>query len=70
MKRREWDELVLQSTLMQEFHRMMFGRIIPNLKRIGLLSPRVRPRYAQLGLLEYETGKAAPELKAEDLLSA
>jgi len=70
MKRKEWDEVVLKSTLMREFRGMMFRRIIPNLKRIGLLSPRVRPRYAQLGLLEYETGKAAPELKAEDLISA
>ncbi len=70
MKRKEWDELVLGSTMMREFRRMMFRRIIPNLKRIGLLSRRVRERYAKLGLLEYETGKAAPDLKAEDLLSA
>jgi hypothetical protein len=70
MKRKEWDEMVLKSTMMTEFRRMMFRRIIPNLKRIGLLSPRVRARYAELGLLEYETGKAAPELRAEDLLSA
>ena len=46
----------------------MFRRIIPNLKRIGLLTDRVRPHYAQYGLLEFENGRAAPELTAQDLL--
>ena len=32
---------------------------------LGLLSDRVRPRYAEAGLLGYEYGKAAPELTAE-----
>lgn len=32
---------------------------------LGLLSDRVRPRYAEAGLLGYEHGKAAPELTAE-----
>ena len=70
MSRQEWDQLVLQSPLMLLFRKTMFQRIIPNLKRIGLLSERVRPRYAKLGLLEYESGKPAPELGPEDLLSA
>jgi len=70
MTRKAWDELVLKSTMMLEFRRMMFRRIIPNLKRIGLLSERIRPRYAELGLLQFESGKAAPELTAEELLEA
>ena len=70
MTRKAWDELVLNSMMMQEYRRMMFRRIIPNLKRIGLLSARIRPRYDELGLLQFESGKAAPELKAEDLLEA
>ena len=68
MPRKEWDKLVLESLMMKEFRRMMFRRIIPNLKRIGLLTERVRPRYAELGLLEFESGKSAPELSAQDLL--
>ena len=68
MSRRAWDELVLGSELMQFFRKTMFRRIIPNLKRIGLLSDRVRPLYDALGLLEFEGGKAAPELTAKDLL--
>jgi len=46
----------------------MFKRVIPNLKRVGLLSDRIKPRYEELGLLQYETGRAAPELNAQDLL--
>ena len=54
--------------MMALFRRTMFKRIIPNLKRIGLLSERLRPLHAQLGLLEFESGRAAPELTARDLL--
>jgi hypothetical protein len=46
----------------------MFKRVIPNLKRVGLLSDRIRPKYAELGLLGYEHGRAAPDLTAEDLI--
>ncbi len=66
--RAEWNRLVLESEMMAIFRRTMFKRIVPNLKRIGLLSPRVRGRYASIGLLEYEHGRAAPELTAQDLL--
>ena len=68
MSRRAWDELVLRSSMMSLFRKTMFKRIIPNLKRIGLLSDRVRPHYEKAGLLGYEHGKAAPELTARDLL--
>ena len=68
MTRCAWDELMLQSDLMGFFRRTMFRRIVPNLKRIGLLSARMRPRYASLGLLEYEHGRAASELTAKELL--
>ena len=68
MTRAEWNRMVLGSEMMAMFRRTMFKRIIPNLKRIGLLSLRVRSRYAELGLLEYENGPAAPELTARDLI--
>jgi hypothetical protein len=68
MTRAEWNRLVLGSEMMAMFRRTMFKRIVPNLKRIGLLSDRVRPRYASLGLLEYEHGPAAPDLSARDLI--
>ncbi len=68
MSRRAWDELVLRSSMMSLFRKTMFKRIIPNLKRIGLLTDRVRPHYQKAGLLGYENGKAAPELTASELL--
>jgi len=68
LSRREWDKMVSQGPLMAMFRRTMFKRIIPNLKRIGLLSDRIRPKYAELGLLEYEHGRSADELTAADLL--
>jgi hypothetical protein len=68
MKRAEWNAVISRSVLMTTFRDVMFKRVVPNLKRIGLLSDRIRPKYAELGLLGYETGRAAPELTAKDLL--
>lgn len=68
MRRSAWDRLILESDFMQHFRTNMFRRIVPNLKRIGLLSPRIRPHYEALGLLAWEHGKAAPDLEAADLL--
>ncbi len=68
MSRAQWEQLVLQSEMMKMFRRTMFKRVIPNLKRIGLLSDRIRPKYAELGLLDFEHGRAAPELSAKDLI--
>jgi len=70
MSRKEWDNLVSQSRLMELFRKTMFRRIIPNIKRIGLLSDRIRPRYAKLGLLQFEHEKAAPDLSIGELMKA
>ncbi len=66
--RAQWDRIILASDMMTMFRRTMFKRIVPNLKSIGLLSERVRERYAAIGLLEFEHLPAAPELTAQDLL--
>ena len=68
MTRTQWNRIAEEAELMQLFRRTMFKRIVPNLKRIGLLGDRVRPRYEKLGLLRFENEKAAPELTARDLL--
>lgn len=68
MSRKQWDEMVSRSEMMKVFRHTMFKRLVPNLKRIGLLSERMRPRYQALGLLEFEHLPAAPELTAKDLL--
>jgi hypothetical protein len=69
MSRAQWNRFIMGSEFMKLFRRTMFRRIVPNLKRIHLLSDRVRPHYEALGLLEFEHGRAAPELTAEDLLA-
>jgi len=54
-----WDveasrERVLESYLMQQFRNLLFTRVIPNLKRIGLLTDTVRPKFEALGILQFE----------------
>ncbi|MCB9477885.1 MAG: ferritin-like domain-containing protein [Deltaproteobacteria bacterium] len=68
ISRATWDKLVLESQFMDIFRKTMFKRIIPNLKRIGLLSDRIRPYYNELGLLAYENHKNATQLSAKELL--
>jgi hypothetical protein len=68
VSRAAWDRAILASPMMALFRETMFRRIVPNLKRIGLLSDRIRPRYAREGLLAFEHEKAAPDLTVEDLL--
>ncbi len=40
---------------------MTFAKIVPNLKRLGLLTPRVRAAYAQMDLLRFEHLKDSVE---------
>lgn len=68
MSRRAWDDLILASEFMEQFRAKLFRRVVPNLKRIGLLTDRIRPHYAKIGLLAWENEKAAPELEVEELL--
>ncbi len=68
MSRKQWDAVILNSKYMQKFRQTMFRRLVPNLKRINLMSDRIRPHYASLGLLEWEHEKAAPDLTATDLI--
>ena len=44
----------LECPLMQQFRCMLFSKIVPNLKRLGLLTDRVRPALQDLGVLEFE----------------
>ena len=70
MSRKEWIDTVVNSEIMGEFRRLLFSRLIPNLKAIGLLTNRIKPRYEELGLLRYENEKAADKITLNELLSA
>lgn len=54
-----WDveaarQQALNSQIMGQFRDLLFTRIVPNLKRIGLLTDAVRPKFEALGILEFE----------------
>jgi hypothetical protein len=44
-----------QSALAKQFRYRLFSKIVPNVKSLGLLSPAQRQRFADLGILEYES---------------
>src|SRR5215470_16872969 len=47
-------EIVLNSHQMQDFRKMLFSKIVPNVKRLGLLTPFVRERFDEIGILQFE----------------
>jgi hypothetical protein len=47
-------EVFLASPPSQMFRKMLFMRIVPNLKKLGLLTPRVREAFDRLGILQFE----------------
>jgi len=52
--REEVRQTVLESPAGQQFRRLLFMRVVPNLKRLGLISPRVREAFEKLGIIEFE----------------
>src|SRR5215470_14101962 len=50
----ECSELALRSPTMAEFRRLLFMRIVPNVKRLGLLTPFLRQGFQDLGILQFE----------------
>jgi hypothetical protein len=49
------EEAALASPMMQMFRRLLFSKIVPNVKRLGLLTPYVRRGFEELDVIEYET---------------
>jgi hypothetical protein len=45
---------VLGSPIGQQFRSMLFMRIVPNLKRLGLITPRVREAFERLQIIQFE----------------
>jgi hypothetical protein len=56
-----WTQWALQTPFMTGFRQMLFSKIVPNLKRLGLLTPRVRDAYEKLGILQFEHLKDSTE---------
>ena len=56
-----WSKWSETTPFMRGFRQMMFQKIVPNLKRLGLLTPRVRAAYEKLDLLRFEHEKDSIE---------
>jgi hypothetical protein len=57
----QWVPWAQNTPFMKGFRQMLFSKIVPNLKRLGLLTPRVREMYAGLDLLRFENMKDSVE---------
>ena len=54
-----WDvedarQRVMEGFVMSTFRDLLFQRVIPNLKRIGLMTENVRPKFEAMGILDFE----------------
>ena len=68
LTRTQWNDLVTESPGMREFRSVMFARLVPNLRAIGLMPPRMLARYERAGLMQYYEGATATELGGKEML--
>ena len=47
-------DIVRHSPTMIEFRKMLFSKVVPNVKRLGLLTPYLRERFTELDILQFE----------------
>ena len=47
-------ETVLASPVMKMFRQSLFARVVPNIRKLGLLTPRVRKGFEQLEIIQFE----------------
>ena len=45
---------VLESPIGRAFRGMLFQRVVPNLKKLGLLTPKVRRAFTEMDILKFE----------------
>ncbi len=49
-----WMPWAMKTPFMVGFRQILFSKIVPNLRRLGLLTPKVRQKFEELNILEYE----------------
>ncbi|HZR81793.1 MAG TPA: ferritin-like domain-containing protein [Candidatus Binatia bacterium] len=54
LDREAWVAWSLETPFMAGFRQLLFSKIVPNLRRLGLLTPYVREHLAKIGVLEFE----------------
>jgi hypothetical protein len=60
-------DIVLCNVVMGEFREILFANIVPNLKRVGLLSASLEKRFSKLGIMKYVDFENADELSLASL---
>jgi hypothetical protein len=53
----ECKRIALESESQKVFRQMLFSKIVPAVKKMGLLSPRQRERFEKLGILQFENSE-------------
>ena len=67
--RAKWREMMAMAPGMELFRSVMFNRLVPNLREIGLMSDRIKPAYEKVGLMRYFNGAAASEISGDQMLA-
>ena len=69
MSRAQWRELRLaHAGDRRSSASTMFQRLVPNLREIGLLGPRIMPHYERVGLMKYFGGAAADKVTGDQMI--
>jgi hypothetical protein len=59
LPKKRCEELSEKSELMSLFRKLLFSKIVPNVKKLGLLTPYVRKGFERLDVIEYEHWEAS-----------
>src|SRR3989344_544813 len=51
---REMQKLMKISEHQQQFQNLLFSTVVPNIKKLGLLTPKLREAFDKLGVLHFE----------------
>jgi hypothetical protein len=68
----DFQQYVYDSQILVEFRKLLFSRIVPTIKDIGLWGPKVQKAYAEMGVIDFqsidpEEASKADEAFAEEL---
>jgi hypothetical protein len=63
-------DYVRSSEMMQAFRRMLFSRIVPTVKDLGLWGPRVRAAFEDMGVIDFQALDPEDLGKADEALAA
>src|ERR671930_1275360 len=61
----ECREYTEKSEMMAEFRKMLFSRIVPTVKDLGLFGPKVREAFVDMGVIDY-ANTSPDDLSAAD----